>query len=482
MSMGISQLENRNWLFKKDITIEGDMTVEGDFTFGDASTDSLEINGYVSYGASTANYMIDMSASTPAVADILLSNSATISNGAAGTLTITETAIELVGTIKLDGTVTFDDDGTLTDAADVMTITQDTIALAGATAITLTGPTTITGTIKLDGAVTFDDDATLTDAANVTTLTQNTITLAGATKINLDGPVDISGAIVMDSAETTGFTISGVTTTGIDISGAATGILIDGVSGAAAAACIYLNPTRTADTSTTPLRIAYNYDGSGTTGDIDLFSIRSTITQTGTNALGAGFRGYIQGMRSDINISGFSDLAYGMYSKVTCTGTTTSAEIYGVTSAVYLSTFEATATHVAALFGKVNGTGNVVGSGAADVVGASGLYLSWSSTNAMATCLTAGAHIAIEASSLCDSGYQVDVGGTLVNGVFVRNTGGTLTNAVKVAGAGDFVFDFDDATGSWVDATSTEYTGTCAGHILVKMQDGSTAYINCWTN
>jgi len=244
---------------------------------------------------------------------------------------------------------------------------------------------------------------------------------------------------------------------------------------------IEINPTTTADSSMTPIKVWYNYDGSTNTGtDIDLFTFKSVITQTGTNAEAAGLRGYIQGIRSDINIIGFTDLAYGMYAKVTATGATTSGEIYGVCSAVYLSTFEATATHVAALFGKVTGSGNVVGSGAADVVGASGLYLSWSASNAMATALTAGSHIAIESAGVCDSGYQVDIGGTLVNGLYVRNTAGTVTNAIKVGGAVSFFADFDDATGCAVATTGTAATTSCA-QILVKTPDGNTGYVNVYS-
>jgi len=125
------------------LSLNSDFIVNGSFTFGDAATDVLTINGYVLAGASTADYMINLVASTPAIADIILSNSATIANGAAGQLTITETAIDLVGAIKLDGTVTFDDDGTLTDAANLLTITQDTISLAGA--VNTTGDLTVNG-------------------------------------------------------------------------------------------------------------------------------------------------------------------------------------------------------------------------------------------------------------------------------------------------------------------------------------------------
>jgi len=386
-------------------------------------------------------------------------------------------------------TVYFDCDVVFNDG-----VTFEDTTFGGDTIIGDAGTDTLSlvalSTVSTDQKIQFRDtgiylqssaDGTLDIVSDtIANITAPTITLTGATAINLDGDTTITGAMIMDSAVTTGFSITGATTTGIDIAGAATGILIDGLSGHAAGACINLNPTRTADSSMTPIRIAYDYDGSTTTGDIDLFSIRSTITQTGTNALTAGNRGYIQGMRSDVVTSGFTDVVYANYANVTCAGTTTSSEIYGMCSAVYLGAFEATVTHVAAIFGKVNGSGNVVGSGAADVVCASGLYLSWSSTNAMATGLTAGSHIAIEASSLCDSGYQVDAGGTLGTGFYVRNTAGTISSAMKVGGTVGVAFDFDDAV-TCVDASATGYNTTCEGHILVKMADGGTAYVNCWS-
>ena len=35
--MGISQLENRDWTFKQNATVEGNLTCEGSLTFGDAN-------------------------------------------------------------------------------------------------------------------------------------------------------------------------------------------------------------------------------------------------------------------------------------------------------------------------------------------------------------------------------------------------------------------------------------------------------------
>ena len=375
--------------FESDLTCEGDFTVEGSLVFGDASVDTITVNGVASF-LQIVNISDNKVLQFEGVAADL--DGLSISCDNAGDATISSTA----GTLVLN--------------------TSDN-------AISMTGEALTVGSVVVEGA------------AN-----------------------------------------------GISIAASTTALLINGVTGAGANSGIYLNPTTTANSSMTPIRIAYNYDGATNTGtDIDLFSIRSTITQTGTNAEAAGLRGFIQGMRSDVVTSGFTDVVYANYANVTCGGTTTSAEIYGMCSAVYLGTYEATVTHVAALFGKVNGSGNVVGSGAADVVGASGLYISWSSTNAMATCLTAGSHIAIEASSLCDSGYQVDAGGTLVNGLFVRNTAGTITNGIKIGGAVSIFADFTGVTGCAVATTGTPASTSCA-QILVTTPAGATGYINVYSS
>ncbi len=131
---------------------------------------------------------------TPTNSDILLHYGATIMNGAAGTLTITEAAIELVGAIKLDGTVTFDGDGTIADTADLMTLTQGTITLAGATAINLDGDVTLTGALALDGAgdITMRNGATIVNTSGILTVTEDAIVLVGGGhgKIQFGGATD----------------------------------------------------------------------------------------------------------------------------------------------------------------------------------------------------------------------------------------------------------------------------------------------------
>jgi len=253
----------------KDAKIQGDLYVQDDLVFSDVSAGTLGVTGGIDMTGTTSAIGIDMSGGTYSTGAIRIGDDVKLIFGAGNdasfefdedgtdhlrydgldmvfdtatkllfrdsTLTINSsvdgqldvaadvTFSVVAPAIKLDGGITFDDDGTLTDVSDVMTLTQDTIALAGATAISLTGASlSLVGAIKLDGTITLDDDGTIADAANVTTITQNTITLAGATAINLDGPTTISGAIVMDAAVTDGINISGICGDAIEISAAAT--------------------------------------------------------------------------------------------------------------------------------------------------------------------------------------------------------------------------------------------------------------------
>jgi len=221
---------------------------------------------------------IDLSGGTVTV-DIKLQNSATITNGSADVLTITEPTITLVGSTAVtattgtlnvqpasdgnavinlksdanahltitqtngagvtflstsDGTagflfdggiVTLDKGATLdnTTAADVLTVEEATLTMDAGTLFSVES-----GDIRLG----FDDGAymkvAVTDATGVTavtfagsgptyTLTAATMTFAGATKINLDGPVDVSGDMVFDTAGTTLIDFNADATTGLNV-------------------------------------------------------------------------------------------------------------------------------------------------------------------------------------------------------------------------------------------------------------------------
>ena len=200
-------------IFTADVEVEftGDISVDGSFTFGDAATDKLTVNGYIEFGASTADYLIDANAATPAVADIRLSNGATIANGAAATLTITEeiidltasTRIDLDGAVAVSGDMTFDTAGTdaITIDADFthgINITSnctptDGILIAGAAAdgIEISGNCTAYG-INISGDMTTaamvitgtQAIAWQATGATITKLFEGTVTMTGSTALN----------------------------------------------------------------------------------------------------------------------------------------------------------------------------------------------------------------------------------------------------------------------------------------------------------
>jgi len=242
-------------------------------------------------------------------------------------------------------------------------------------------------------------------------------------------------------------------------------------------------PTVVADTSMYPLRITYNYAGAtANTGvDMDLYSIRSTITQTSSNDKATlGLRGYMQGIRSDIVLNGFADTAYAFYANVSAAGASTVNGMYGVTSV--MNTGSATISldesgFIAGVRTNISGSGDVTcaGTGYGKLVG---FYVSWLHTNAL-TVDSAGYHIGIKAGATLDSGYRVNSSGTLTNSFHSYNSSGTMTNVIKVDGAHSFFADFDDATTCCVTTESGAAT-TIKAQILVKTPAGATGYVNVY--
>ena len=127
------------------ITLDGDTTVNAAHTFS-TGTGAVGINGDTIL-ATTKTYTSG-SGSAIGGTHIIYQDGAGAKSFEVipGTsISLNETNISLTGLIKLDGTVTLDDDGTIADATNVMTLTQDTITLVGATAINLTGNMTTSG-------------------------------------------------------------------------------------------------------------------------------------------------------------------------------------------------------------------------------------------------------------------------------------------------------------------------------------------------
>ena len=241
---------------------------------------------------------------------------------------------------------------------------------------------------------------------------------------------------------------------------------------------IEINPTTTADSSMTPIKIWYNYLGATNTGvDLDLFSIKSTITQTTSNAEALGSRGYVQGIRSDVTMNGYLDTCYALYAKATVAGASSVNGLYGVSSIVTLGSYLVSLDEtgfIAGFMTSVSGSGNVTcaGTGYGKVAG---VYVAWQDTNAL-TVDSCGFHLGVHSGSLLDSGYRVNTSGTLTSAFHSMNTSGTPTNVLKVEGAHTYLFEVPAAgTAPTVAETGTTPAGDGV-RIAVKVQGDATVY------
>jgi len=239
---------------------------------------------------------------------------------------------------------------------------------------------------------------------------------------------------------------------------------------------VYINPTLTADQSMTPIGIAYNYAGATNTGsDIDMFSLRSAITQTSSNAKALGSRGYVQGIRSDVTMDGYLDTCYGLYSKATVAGDSSVNGLYGLTAVMTLGSYTISLDEsgfIAGIMTSVSGSGDVTcaGTGYGKVAG---VYVAWQDTNAL-TVDSCGFHLGVHAGSLLDSGYRVNTSGTLTNAFHSMNTSGTPTNGLHLEGAHTFALKVPAAA----TAPVTSSTGTTPAEdgVIIAVQSGSTTY------
>ena len=235
-------------------------------------------------------------------------------------------------------------------------------------------------------------------------------------------------------------------------------------------------------------------------GDINKYGLHIDILQTDETSGSYGSRGNIQAIKSVVNLTEQIDDAYGVRGDVNIdlAGTDELNQCAGVLGVLDIANSNVVSqggagTLNAGLFILDIGTGTTVEqkvhalhvqsrvkSNIAGVTNGILVDIDCSSTNytdygisivSMSTNQTAAMRIYSNSQAL-------PVGLLLHGDSSVLS--GTITAAIEVKGTGSFVFDFDDAENGWVDATTTQYSTTAAGHILVKMQDGGTAYINCW--
>jgi len=285
------------------------------------------------------------------------------------------------------------------------------------------------------------------------------------------------GLYIDDGGAVTGITL-GTCTTGIQIGACTTaGINITGTTSLP----INIAPTTTANTSMTPIKIAYSYLGATNTGtDIDMYGVRSTITQTTSNAQAGALRGFIQGMRSDAVVNGYIADAYSLYAKMTVAGTSVTNQLYGLNSVFNHGAFGITMDETGFIAGvgvSMNGSGDVTcaGTGYGKVAG---MYIFWNETHAM-TVDTCGVHIGVNASALLDSGYRINTDGTTVNAFHSYNASGTITSGLKLEGAHTAALSLPAEGTSPCVSTGWSAAGADAGTVvkIAVLIGGATYYI-----
>lgn len=89
----------------RDAKIMGDLYIQDDIIFSDVSAGELGVTGGIDMTATTSAYALDINGATIGTADIRLNDAGTIA-GSAGTMTLTDTNIALVGAISVTGDVT----------------------------------------------------------------------------------------------------------------------------------------------------------------------------------------------------------------------------------------------------------------------------------------------------------------------------------------------------------------------------------------
>ena len=233
---------------------------------------------------------------------------------------------------------------------------------------------------------------------------------------------------------------------------------------------IDINPTVTANTSLRPINIAYDYAGAVDNAggvDMDLYGIRSTITQTSSNGnSGPADRGYIQAIRSDVHIDGVVDVGYALYGKLYIDGPSEAGELYSAdlivdngVNAVVLDE----SGNFAPLGISVNGSGDVtcLGTGYGKL---SGIHINWNQTTDL-TVDSCGIYLAVQNGSLLDSGYRVNASGTLTNAFHSYNSSGTIATGIKFEGA--HTHEIEGQNDETIDNT-TNGVWNIVGNVLVN--------------
>ena len=238
-------------------------------------------------------------------------------------------------------------------------------------------------------------------------------------------------------------------------------------------------------TATAATKITSEFDE--TTTGIGLFNMGSVSVPMVLNTNpGAAVIGETVNILHSAGAGNCDDLV-ASYEKIAVSGAGDSGiTIVGTASRAYVGTAVASATVADECYGAQPWASHY-GTGAIAAMSGLSAKVDVNTGNFTASTVNAG-HFHIEGASTVTGqfdGVMVSVYAdvTSMDGALalIVGSGATVASMMRISGAAAQVFDFTGA-GTCVDATTTEYTGTAAGHILVKMPNGGTGYINVWTD
>jgi hypothetical protein len=238
----------------------GNATFNANVTLGDASADTITVNGTTTFAG--------------AAVTTTLAGSGSI----AGTLTV-------AGATTLNGAVTVGD-----ASADTVTVNGTTTFAGAAVTTTLAGSGSIAGTLTVGGATTLNGAVTVGDASADTVTVNGTTTFAGAAvTTTFAGDIAVNGGDVTTTATT--FNLVNATATTLNVGGAATALTM---GDATTATTTIRGGTLVGNTTTQNLfnttATTLNIGGAATTVEIGAAtgttSVNNDLTVDGNTTLG----------------------------------------------------------------------------------------------------------------------------------------------------------------------------------------------------
>ena len=234
------------------LTVTGASTLNGNVTVGDASADTVTVNGTTTFAGAAVTTTFAGNATVngnttlgDASADTVTVNGTTTFAGAAVTTTFAGSS-QVGGALGVTGSAGFNGNVILGDASsDTVTVNGTTTFAGAAVTTTFAGNSQIGGNLGVTGSAGFNGNVILGDASADTVTVNGTTTFAGAAvTTTFAGDVAVNGGDMTSTAATFNLVNSGVTS--LNLGGAATAIEIGAATGTTS-----INNSLTVDGNTT---------------------------------------------------------------------------------------------------------------------------------------------------------------------------------------------------------------------------------------